>query len=94
MDAPLKPNYQIGFGTQNTLPAASGKPYMIEQMNEISVPRHRRREAKTVQTGKDYLRARTLNRGCPKLLKMVNQWSRERPTAQQQPISLSFNYYS
>ena len=91
MDSPLKNNHQLAFGT-HTARIDNG---VIKEINEAATNSNAKRGARTVRTGKDYLRARTLNRGCPKLLKMVNQWSRERPAAQgQQPMSLTFNYYS
>ena len=77
MDSPLKNNHQLAFGT-HTARIDNG---VIKEINEAATNSNTKRGARTVRTGKDYLRARTLNRGCPKLLKMVNQWSRERPAA-------------
>ena len=68
MDSPLKNNHQLAFGT-NTARISNG---VIKEMNETTTYSTTKKESRTVRTGKDYLRARTLNKGCPKLLKMVN----------------------
>lgn len=81
LDGPIKKQNLMGNGEG------------IQEQNESSYSEKIKKQSNTLVSGKDYLRKRTLKKGCPKLIKMVYQWSQNRGISENQS-KLSFNYYS
>jgi len=71
----------------------------IQEQNESSFSDKANKTAQTLfaKSGKDYLLKRTLKKGCPKLMKMVNMSktnTSRRRNGGPQPTDISFNTYS